>query len=509
MWEPLLIGVAAAIGLLAGYNMNFNNEDKSLFEKAKTSSSITTTSDGRIEEILRFVENTYVDSVNSEKITLNLIDELLDELDPHSSYITPEELSEHNEKLKGEYRGIGIETLLLNDTFYVARNLNPEAGAPLAAGMAILAIDDEVVSGNDSSFDKVRRMLKDSSKSELTLKVLSLDDITSEIQVAIDKISVSSADIVYRLDDKTAYLKLERFSGNTYEQFIEAIESIKNNNEAINLVLDLRGNPGGYLPEAIKVLSQLFDKKDKLLTYTEGLNRKKAEYRSTGKSFYNFKKIAVLIDNYSASGSEIVAGAIQDWDRGMIIGQNSYGKGLVQEIFPLKNGGALRLTVAKYYTPSGRLIQKSYGSNVNQFQADSLEVKTRLLERKMVSGEGIIPDVLIKDENYDSCYDYYYYIDHYVLQTMQDLGTRQLDRASFSRTAYSQFVSQTFGEPIDNLEIKCTTNLINEIQNSYLRLISSDIEFARHNNVNDKAIGKALDFIGSSQPTIALLPNKN
>ena len=513
VWEPLIIGIAAAIGLLAGYNMNFNNDDKSLFinnDNSPTSNLIATHSDGRIEEILRFVENTYVDSIDSEQITLNLIDELLDELDPHSSYITPEELSEHNEKLKGVYRGIGIETLHLEDTFYIARVMDASPSKDLLKpGLAIMSIDEVEVSGNGTPFETVMGMLKDSSKSALTLGIKAVDGSESLVDVEIKKISVPSADIAYLLTDDTAYLKLERFSGNTYEQFIEAIESVIKGKTGLNLVLDLRGNPGGYLPEAIKVLSQLFDKKDKLLTYTEGLNRKKAEYRSTGKSFYNIKKIAVLIDNYSASGSEIVAGAIQDWDRGIIIGQKSYGKGLVQEIFPLKNGGALRLTVAKYYTPSGRLIQKSYGSKVNEFEADSVDMKTKILERNMVSGDGIIPDLIIDKINEDACYEYYYYMDQFVVRQMRNLRKTQLTRASFVKSDYDAFIYEAFREPSDNVSNDCNRQLTSKINDAYQRLISSDIEYAKYKNVNDKAIVEALKFINDSKPTIALLPKEN
>ena len=188
------------------------------------------------------------------------------------------------------------------------------------------------------------------------------------------------------------------------------------------MILDLRDNPGGFLPQAIKILSQLFADKDKLLTYTEGLSRKKAEYRSTGKIFYNIDKVAILINEYSASGSEILAGAIQDWDRGIIVGQDSYGKGLVQDLFPLKNGGALRLTVAKYYTPTGRLIQKSYKSLNKDFIADSTYFKTLLLNRVVHSGNGIEPDVKIDLSDENNCEEYLTYTDFFIINQMKKVN---------------------------------------------------------------------------------------
>lgn len=509
LWEPLLVGISAAIGLLAGYNMNFENKDSSLLSiTEQTAITGHSTGDGRIEEIIRFVETKYVDSIDVDEMSINLIDDMLSKLDPHSSYITPAEYSEYNEKMKGVYRGIGIETLKLRDTFYISRLLDggPAEAAGFRIGDALLTIDGDSVAGVEKNFDEVRNMLKDASKEQLVISTLAVDEAsTRDVAVEIKEIQVASADICYMLDDKTAYLKLSRFSSNTYEQFIESIEKIKEGKTELNLVLDLRGNPGGYLPQAIKILSQLFDKKDQLLTYTEGLNQKRRDYRSTGNAFYKIAKVAVLIDGDSASGSEILAGAIQDWDRGIVIGRTSYGKGLVQEIYPLNNGGALRLTIAKYYTPSGRLIQKSYASDNNQFEADESIFETKMLSRKISGGTGIVPDTELDENNTERCYNYHYYGDHYVLDRMLQLGRTELKRNDLVQTEYDAYLNNSFGESPLELRGSCDSDIAQELYSSYKRMILSKNDYARFSNINDKYISEALKFIGDARPTLALL----
>lgn len=508
LWEPLIVGVAAAIGLLAGYNMDFENKNKSMFAISSASNIDTNQGDGRIEEVIRFIESTYVDSIDSEKMTLNVINDLLDDLDPHSSYITPDELSNHNEKMKGVYRGIGIETLRIRDTFYVASVL-PLSGAAkngLSLGAAILKVDDVVVNDTEITFDSLSNLLTDSAKESLILTIKEPhQSSTSEIHMDISDITVSSADLAYLLEDDIAYLKMERFNSNTYEQFIESMEKVTKGKEQIHLILDLRNNPGGYLPQAIKVVSQLFEKKGKMLTYTKGLNREKQEYRSTGKTFYNIKKVAILINNNSASGSEIVAGAVQDWDRGIILGEKTYGKGLVQEIFPLKNGGALRLTVAKYYTPSGRLIQKSYESETNEFEADSAEVKTKLLARTMPSGQGILPDVII-DQQDEYCRGYYNFLDHYQISKMHQLGRRELVSSDFRQLDYEAFARSHY-EQLPVLE--CDLDFDTAAIRNYEKLTLSTEDYARYAYQYDETLKAALEYINNPKPIIALLPDKN
>lgn len=507
IWEPFLIACAAAIGMLAGYKMNFNNNDYSLIRLDKKETNIVRR-DGRIEEILRFIETNYVDSLDQDLIAVDAIKHILRQLDPHSSYITAEELEDHNEKMEGKYMGVGIETLELNDTFYIMRVLDesPAMQAGVKIGDAIIEMGGDNVTGERSSFNKIRSYFRSGSDTALEMKLLSLgDDSTHVVSLKPEEIEVPSANLAFTIDDNVAYIKLSRFSANTYEQFMQSVESMVRAGEKLDLVLDLRDNPGGYLPEAVNILSQLFDEKNKLLCYTEGLNRKRSEYHSTGKSFYDFGKLVVLINEYSASGSEILAGAIQDWDRGIIIGQDSYGKGLVQEIFPLKNGGALRLTVAKYFTPSGRLIQKSYNSLNQEFEADTNSFTTMLLERKVSGGGGIEPDIYIDDPFNDYCYNYSEYIDFYLLYKMKRAGSSTLNEYDLSKSEMDYFINEYFGDDPLTYDQNCSVDIEEHIRARFKRLTEGAIEFQKLLANSDPYIIKSLDFIRNKKTTLALL----
>jgi carboxyl-terminal processing protease len=507
IYEPLLVSLAAAIGLIAGYKMNFNNNDYSLIKLDKQGQMIITR-DGRIEEILRFVETNYVDSLDQDEIAIDAIKHILRRLDPHSSYITADELQDHNEKMEGRYKGVGIETIEFKDTFYIMRVIDgsPAAKAGVQIGDAILSINGEALTGKNSSFSKIRSYFRKSSKKAIDIELLSLASKTShDLRLKADDIEIPSANMSYLLDDHIAYIKLTRFSANTYEQFMQSIEKLIQDKQALDLVIDLRDNPGGYLPEAINILSQLFADKNKLLCFTEGLNRKRSDYHSTGKTFYNIGKVVVLINEYSASGSEILAGAIQDWDRGIIIGQPSYGKGLVQEIFPLKNGGALRLTVARYYTPSGRLIQKYYDNINHNVTADTSAFKTLLLEREVAGGGGIRPDIYVEDPFNDYCYNYSDYVDYYLLHKMKASGSSNLDEASFSKQELNDFISLNFAKDVTEISDSCSIDIQSHLVAKYHRLTEGENAYQRESLAADPYIEEALDFIKAKKTTLALL----
>ncbi len=414
--QPVIIGFAAAIGLITGYKMDIEKNDFSLIEKIGTESEGFRT--GKIEEILRFVESNYVDEVDQNTLIEDAISNVLGSLDPHSDYIPPEYLDLHNERMEGEYAGLGVEMINIDDVFYISRTTNdsPAQKAGLKAGNAIIEINGQLVSGNGTSFDEVRELIREEEGNEVSLVVRDLvarEDKT--IQTVVARIPIPSASSAYLVNGSTGYIRIDRFSSNTYTQFMTSVERLLGDREALNLIIDLRNNPGGYLPQAIKILCQIFREKDRLLTYTEGKHRKRAEYFSTGKRFFNIDKVAVLLNEYSASGSEVIAGAIQDWDRGLIIGTPSYGKGLVQEIYNLRNGGALRLTVAKYYTPSGRLIQKPYTTINGDTNTDSTAFLTKVLARNMPGAGGIIPDFVVEDHTATDCIGMLDYIDEFLM----------------------------------------------------------------------------------------------
>ena len=511
IWEPMLVAISAAIGLLAGYNMNFNNNDYSLLSIDKTENKVLA-NDGRIEEILRFVETNYVDSLDQDVIAVDAIRHILKQLDPHSSYITAEELEDHNEKMDGEYNGIGIETISLNDTFYISHVLNnaPAQKAGVELGDAVISINGDLVAGNDTPFDKIRSYFKSAKNGALEVEFLKLGETESEtLKIVPQIIEMASANSSYMIDDETAYLQMTRFSANTYEQFMQSVETLIGDRQEMNLIIDLRDNPGGFLPEAISILSQLFEDKDKLLCYTEGLNRKKSEYFSTGKNFYNIKKIAVIINEYAASGSEILAGAIQDWDRGIVIGNQSYGKGLVQEIFPLKNGGALRLTVAKYYTPSGRLIQKSYKNLSASFEIDSNDYKTLLLERDVNGGGGIVPDIKVENTLNDYCQNLLSYSDYYLLDRMKRNNSNSLTDVDFESNNFVDFVIEEFGDELIPLKDNCTLDLSTYLAARFIRMSSGEVQYLKQLNRTDDYVAEAMNFINDGKTTLALLSTHN
>lgn len=421
--QPLILSVMMAVGIMIGFRMSENKTDKLLEEVPYQEGHKMI---GRVEELIRFVENRYVDPIDGDVLIDEALQSVFKKLDPHSIYISPFELEDINDQMNGSFYGIGIETFMINDTVHIC-GLMPESPAMLGGIRIfdkIIAIDDTLVAGKEMHFDEVRKMLRRKNGENVQLDI---DRAGKKVSVKLipDRISVRSVVNAFIIDDSIAYISLDRFSSNTYKEFMEEVEMLFDKADAKHLILDLRGNPGGYLPEATNLLCQIFEEKNRLLVYTEGKNNKRNEYNSTGKRFFSINQVAVLVDENSASASEIIAGAIQDWDRGVIIGRRSFGKGLVQEQYDLNNGGAVRLTVARYYTPSGRCIQKSYQdlttydddihdrySNGYLFDNDSTLLNrdttqyfSKLLKRKLLSSGGINPDIFVpldsalQDEN--------------------------------------------------------------------------------------------------------------
>lgn len=398
---PLIVSIACVLGMIAGQRMASSSNGK-LIQKLDGDHDIGI---GRVEEVIRFIEAKYVDEVDKDKMIEDAVSTIMKDLDPHSLYISKSKLEDVNNQLKGSYDGLGIETIFYQDTLVVLAVIND--GPSDKAGVRIFDKIIDVQGDNKISgeYDPqvLRSVLKGAtgSNNKLVLKRHTTNAIDT-VNVAVGNVVVRSADIAYMLDDSIGYIKIERFNSNIYKEFMESLEKLHLSNELKHLVIDVRQNPGGYLPETTKILSQLFPEKGKLLVYTEGKSEDRYEYTSTGKVFFRVDKVAVLIDEGSASGSEIIAGAIQDWDRGTIVGRRSYGKGLVQEQYGLSGGDALRLTVAKYYTPSGRSIQKPFKEVESNEQKDgstmipdTTKYFTKIKNRTMFSGAGITPDIIV------------------------------------------------------------------------------------------------------------------
>lgn len=419
--QPLILAATISIGMMIGYKLNDKPEMNLISKQVFPEDSLNYT--GRIEELLRFIDNKYVDTINSELLTDTAIQAILAKLDPHSSYMSPDETKSQNDEMNGNYYGIGVENHFINDTVIISNVFEggPAAQAGLKVFDKIIMVDGDTVAGRKLDYENIRKRFRKQLGQQVELKILRFGK-SYDYTIQVGGIKVKSVSSTYLSDIETALIKIDRFGTNTYKEFMEEVEKEFGKNKAKHLILDLRSNPGGYLPEAINILCQIFKEKDKLLLYTEGRSGKRNEYKSTGKYFFNIDKVIVLIDENSASASEIIAGAIQDWDRGIIIGRRSYGKGLVQEQYPLNNGGAIRLTVSRYYTPSGRSIQKDYSDSDyynkdiirryehgDLFYKDSSTVKnatvfhTKIYKREVSSNGGITPDIFIglKDSGTD------------------------------------------------------------------------------------------------------------
>ena len=314
------------------------------------------------QQVFELVKNKYVDPVNLDSLESSAVDELLKELDPHSTYLKPADLAEATELLKGHFEGIGVEFNLFNDTATITYVIpkGPSEKAGIRPGDQLIKANGILMVRKNNSTDTIRSIIKGERNSIVNLTILR-DQQTLQINVKRDRIPLPAIESSYLLDSKTGYIRLARFSETSYEEFMKAVETLKSQG-AQQLMLDLRGNGGGLLSEAIDIADEFLDQ-DKLIVYTEGNKIARQEYRARRPGQFEKGKVFLLIDEFSASASEVLAGAIQDWCRGKIVGQTSFGKGLVQEEYSLSNGSALRLTVARYYTPLGRCIQIPYHNN--------------------------------------------------------------------------------------------------------------------------------------------------
>jgi carboxyl-terminal processing protease len=379
-WMPLLLALALVTGMRLGIFLE-SEQPELVPENITPGSAMKYMGNGRLEELIRYIDAKYVDDVDDTELVEDAIDHLLSNLDPHSSYISREDMKFVNEQLHGAFDGIGVEFLIIDDSVAVVKTMpgGPAEKAGILDGDRIVQVGDSTLTGDSLNIDKVVDMLRGERGTKVMLKIVrhGLGKMMVK-NVVRDKIVSPSIDMACMLDGETGYVKLNRFSSTTSDEFAEVLDSLVELHNMKNLVLDLRQNPGGYLQEATNILSQLFSERGKLLVYTEGQGKRRVDYETTGRVLFEIGKVACLIDESSASSSEILAGALQDWDRAVIVGRRSFGKGLVQEQYTLRDGSALRLTVAKYYTPSGRLIQKPY--------ADAKEYAHDVLSR-LESGE--------------------------------------------------------------------------------------------------------------------------
>ena len=372
------------------------------------------------------IKQLYVDSVNEDKLVEAAIIKMLSQLDPHSTYSTPEEVKELNEPLNGNFEGIGVQFQMMDDTLLV---IQPVSGGPsekvgILAGDRIVLVNDSSIAGQKMSTEEIMKKLRGPKNSKVKLSILrrGIKDLLV-FEVKRDKIPISSLDAAYMITPNIGYIRVNKFAMETGKEFTDALTQLQSQGLK-DLILDLQDNGGGYLNAAIDLANEFLNQKD-LIVYTEGRASRRSNYYAKGNGNFKQGRLIVLVNEYSASASEIVTGAIQDWDRGIVVGRRTFGKGLVQRPINLSDGSMIRLTVARYYTPSGRCIQKPYQTNADGTKSDkdnleayqldlsnrykhgelmhadsihfpdSLKYNTIKLARTVYGGGGIMPDFFV------------------------------------------------------------------------------------------------------------------
>lgn len=492
----------------------------------------------KLGKTLAILEAVYVDSVNISSITEQMIISTLRNLDPHSVYIPAKDVQEENEPLQGNFEGVGIQFNLLNDTIII---ISPTPGGPseklgILAGDRIISIDGENVTGISISTTGVQKRLRGPKGTKVIVSIFrqGVDELL-EFNITRDKIPVNSLDAAYMISDNAGYIKLSRFSEQTAVEFAEAVERLQLQRME-NLIIDLRGNTGGYMVPAVQIADDLLPAEE-LIVYIEGLHTSRQEYKSSPSGTLTRARVAVLIDEVSASASEILAGAVQDWDRGVVIGRRSFGKGLVQNVFRLEDGSELRLTIARYYTPSGRSIQTPYNEGFDKyFQTyysryfngelihpdsinlpDSLRANTITNKRVVYGGGGITPDIFIP---VDTTFYSDYYRDLIRTSTLTNFMVAYTDanRKALTRKykTYDQFIKEfTFDDgTIEALKVAGEKNKVKFDQAQYdvsatemkrvmKGLVARDLwdinEYYMVVNEDDNAINRALSILNDQE----------
>ncbi len=407
IFTPILIAVAMVAGLFIGRYYNSTQKDDAFYIYPRTD---------KLTNVTNYITQEYVDAIDKNELVEKTIPKILEELDPHSQYLPAKELKEASEPLEGNFSGIGVQFNMLNDTLIILKTIanGPSEKIGILAGDRILVVDGDTVAGKNMPSDDIVKKLKGpkGTKVKVGIERRSVEKLIY-FDIIRDNIPLYSMDIAYMIRPETGYIKLNNFSRTTYEEFTDGVRQLKKQGLK-NLILDLRGNGGGYLDPAVRIADEFLDE-GKLIVYTQGNARPRQEYRSTRGGVCQDLDVIVILDEGSASASEILAGAIQDNDRGTIIGRRSFGKGLVQEQNMFPDGSAIRLTIARYYTPTGRCIQKPYENGHAQdyyselstrylhgefSEVDSIKFNDSLKyttpEGKTVyGGGGIMPDLFI------------------------------------------------------------------------------------------------------------------
>lgn len=406
IWYPLVISIAIVLGIVIG---NYISTKKFTLDK-----------DRKINAVLNLIQSEYVDSIDVKDLVEQAIPAIIGNLDPHSYYIPASDIRAENEKLDGSLSGIGVSFFMMNDTANVDQVIpnGPAEKAGMLAGDRIISVNGESIVGGTLTAEGIRSKIRGEKGTKVKIGVKrNSSKKTLTFTITRDDIPMNTVDVSYMIDDKTGYIKIAQFGKNTYDEFFAALSKLKKDG-ASRYIVDLRGNPGGYMEMAILMVNEFLEQGE-LIVYTKGRKeREDIQVWSDDQGSFHDAQVAVLIDEYSASASEIMAGALQDNDRGLVVGRRSFGKGLVQKQIYLPDSSAIRLTIARYYTPSHRCIQKDYTlgdeddyskelydrySHGELYSADSIKVdKSKIFRtangRIVYGGGGIVPDIFVPND---------------------------------------------------------------------------------------------------------------
>ena len=406
IWYPLVISIAIVLGIVIG---NYISTKKFTLDK-----------DRKINAVLNLIQSEYVDSIDVRDLVEQAIPAIIGNLDPHSYYIPASDIRAENEKLDGSMSGIGVSFFMMNDTANVDQVIpnGPAEKVGMLAGDRIISVNGESIVGGTLTAEGIRSKIRGEKGTKVRIGVKrNSSKKTLTFTITRDDIPMNTIDVSYMLDDKTGYIKIAQFGKNTYDEFFAALSKLKKDG-ASRYIVDLRGNPGGYMEMAILMVNEFLEQSE-LIVYTKGRKeREDIQVWSDDQGSFHDAQVAVLIDEYSASASEIMAGALQDNDRGLVVGRRSFGKGLVQKQIYLPDSSAIRLTIARYYTPSHRCIQKDYTlgdeddyskelydrySHGELYSADSIKVdKSKIFRtangRIVYGGGGIVPDIFVPND---------------------------------------------------------------------------------------------------------------
>ncbi|HRP90423.1 MAG TPA: S41 family peptidase [Edaphocola sp.] len=403
VWLPLLLAVVLIAGLVGGFYLS------KILGTKRDFSTLMDRND-RLGDMIDIISEKYVDSVSSDSLYNDAISGILHHLDPHTSYIPAKDLDLVNANLDGNFSGVGLEYQIVSDTPMISM-ITPNSPASLSGaetGDKILTINDTVVAGVNITKKELVKMVRKSRLNVVNFEVFRpIENKKLLFRINKGAVEINSIDAAYLMDKETGYIRIKRFANNTYEEFKDQLLALKEAGMK-KLILDLRNNGGGYLQAAVNIADE-FLSGNKLIVYTYGSKIGREDYVAYRNGAFENGRLMIVVDENSASASEILAGAIQDWDRGVVIGRQTYGKGLVQEQFEMGDGAALRITIARYYTPVGRSIQKPYTEGRDKYfwdktheepdstkqQTTNAQFFTSLNKRKVFGGGGIYPDIVV------------------------------------------------------------------------------------------------------------------